>query len=180
MANANKNKGKSFERELAAHLSTVFGLNFERVWSSGAFTGGKNYFRKASLSKSQELATSGDIIVPDELSLISFEAKFYKVFSFVSLFSTNKQLDGWIAQAQSSRKMWFLPFKVNNCGVHVVYDPAYDSVQLQTVGNFMRYGKYNIVPLVGFFEANKDILLNYCKKSDRVSDEATTIAVQAN
>ena len=176
MASYAKAKGKNFEREFAAHLSNVFGLSFMRIPNSGAFTGGKNFFRKALLSKSQNLLMTGDLIMPDELHNISVECKFYAKFSFVTLFSSNKQLDGWIAQAETANKLWFLPFKVNNCGVHVVYDPAL--AQLSIPGNYMKYSKYIIVPLDGFFESNKEFLLNYCKKSDTLESETSSVAVQ--
>jgi len=156
MPNANKNKGKSFERELANHLTLVFGLNFERVWSSGAFVGGKNSFRMNRLSDSQQLLATGDLIVPDELKHTSFECKFYKDFSFTSLFSENKQLDGWIKQASAANKTWFLVVKVNRVTPFVVFDAKENWIK---PANYMNYKGCYICTMDNFFEHNKDAIL---------------------
>jgi len=98
MPNANKNKGKQFERDLASSLSTIFGSNFQRIFSSGAFCGGKNFTRIQKLTPSQQLTTIGDIAPPEFLNSYSWEAKFYSEFSFNSLFTENAILDKWIEQ----------------------------------------------------------------------------------
>jgi hypothetical protein len=160
MPNASKNKGKSFERDLAKHLISVFGLNFERVWSSGAFVGGSNSFRIQKLSKSQSLLATGDLIVPDELSHLSFECKFYRDFSWPQLFSKNIQLDKWISQASACEKLWFLVVKINRTTPFVVFDSCHHSKwALEIPGNFLMYGKCVICSLDGFFERNKNYLL---------------------
>ena len=99
MANANKNKGKRGERMICDHLAEVFGLPFQRTPCSGAFTGGSNAWRKKSMSDSQQLLANGDIIVPDELSNLSFESILLILISpliyfiFISLiFYNTKQL----------------------------------------------------------------------------------------
>lgn len=160
MANNNKNKGKTFERAFASHLSTVFLLSFQRQPSSGAFTGGKNIARVGKMSKEQELLHSGDIICPIELAHIEFECKFYKEFSFESLFRSNAILDKWIAQASSSGKMWFLVFKINRLGEFVVFDNKYEGLMIPTEsGTFNYKNKYTVVSMDGFFELNKETLL---------------------
>ena len=160
MPNYNKEKGKRLEREIAKELTNVFGLNFERVWSSGSFTGGKNANRLAKLTKEQALLSVGDILVPIELEHIQIEAKFYKTFSFSSMYENNKQLNKWIEQAiGTSNKVWFLIFKINNIGKFVVFDKKYESV-LAFIDNKMIYkNQYVVCKYDGFFEANKDILL---------------------
>jgi hypothetical protein len=163
MPNTNKNKGKNFERELAHHLTTVFGLNHERVWSSGAFTGGKNVFRTASLTPAQQLLTVGDIVVPESLSTYSYECKFYSEFSFNSLFTEtgNAILDKWITQAKCPNRNWLLCYKINHMGSFVVYD--INSPVPYTLNkpneNYMKYKGCIITKLEGFFEQNKDIML---------------------
>lgn len=161
MSNNAKNKGKAGERWVAAHLGTVFGLNFQRVPNSGAFIGGANAFRKTSMTATQALLANGDIIVPDELSHLSFEVKTYKDFSFSSLLTNNKQLDGWIAQAAACQKMWFLIFKINHAGAFVAFDGKWqNSLQLQVPGNYVKYRHYTVCALDGFFEHNKEYILN--------------------
>lgn len=121
MPSASKSKGNRGERAVADRLSEIFNLNFERVPNSGAFVGGKNSERLARLSKSQQLLTEGDLIVPEELHHMKIECKTYKDFSWKSLFSTNKQLEDWISQAEDTRKLWFLTFKINYCDTCVVF-----------------------------------------------------------
>jgi Holliday junction resolvase len=160
MSSANKNKGKRGEREVADHLSKVFGLNFERVPNSGAFTGGKNFFRKQQLTETQNLLAEGDIIVPDELKHLCFEIKTYKEFSFAGVYSKNKQLDDWIKQASATTKIWFLVFKINHAGAFVVYSKKLQNI-LKIPRCFSIYqNEYIINGMSDFFENNKDILLN--------------------
>jgi len=161
--NANKNKGKSFERQLAKHLTSVFGLNFVRVQNSGSFVGGKNSFRLEKLTNSQQLATTGDLMVPEELGHLTFECKFYKDFSFASLLSENKQLDGWIKQAKNANKVWFLVVKVNHTEPFIVYNSFTTKIypiSFLSNTNFAYYKGETVTNLKGFFEANKEHLLN--------------------
>jgi hypothetical protein len=163
MTSKQKAKGNGFERQIATHLSDVFGLNFERVPTSGAFTGGKNIHRYNKLSDSQKLIYDGDLIVPDELSSFKIECKSYKDFSFHGLFTNNKQLDGWIDQAEVDFKLWFLFFKINNKGTYIVFNRTiWKSVHYS--GNYCNYKSYYIVPLEGFFEKNKRTFLNMNNK----------------
>lgn len=158
MPSKGKAKGNKFERDIAAHLGTVFNLNFERVPNSGAFIGGKNKFRINQLTESQQLLARGDIIVPEELSHISIECKSYKDFAWSSLFSEAKQLDGWIEQAQCDVTYWFLIFKVNRCGAKVVFDVQHIDL-FNLPGNYMIYKNTIITQLQDFFELNKDRVL---------------------
>lgn len=162
MPNANKNKGKSFERELAHHLTTVFGFNFERVWSSGAFTGGKNVSRLQKLSPAQQLATVGDIIPPEQLSKFSWECKFYKTIPFHTFLEENALLDKWIEQAKCPDRYWFLVFKINNQGAFVVFDPNHPfHVRIAFAGNYIYYKGNTIVKMENFFERNKAEMLGW-------------------
>lgn len=162
MSSASKNKGKRYEREVAIHLSAVFGFNFCRVPNSGAFVGGRNDFRRQFLSQSQVLVSTGDIIVPDELKNIAFECKNYKEFAFSNIYTGSTQLDKWITQGEDTKKPWFLMFKINREGSFVVYDS--NLVTPTIPGNYSRYGKYTICAVEGFFEANKDYLLKFCSQ----------------
>ena len=83
MTSPQKAKGNNFERDVAKHLSTVFGLNFTRVPTSGAMTGGMNAAVLERLSGSQKLLLEGDLIPPDELYNMKIECKTRKTFSFL-------------------------------------------------------------------------------------------------
>jgi hypothetical protein len=161
MSNYNKNKGKSYERILAKHLNKVFQLNFERVPNSGAFVGGKNSVRVQKLTSTQLLLSSGDIIVPDELSHVDFECKFYKTFAFNSLFENCEQLNKWIDQASNTSKdLWFLCIKVNHKGEYVVFDKKHTKLY-DKIGNYCIYrDSFIFTSLNNFLEINKDIILN--------------------
>ncbi len=161
MSNYNKNKGNSYERQLAKHLSNVFQLNFNRVPNSGAFVGGKNIARAEKLSEKQLLLMSGDIIVPEELSHVDFECKFYKALSFNSLFDNCEQLNNWLEQAQNTIKpLWFLFFKINHKGEFVVFDRKH-ILLYKDIENFLVYkGKFIVCSANKFLEKNKEIILN--------------------
>jgi hypothetical protein len=160
MANANKNKGKALEREVSKELTSIFNLNFQRVFGSGAFVGGKNAFRVSTLSREQNLAVCGDIMVPIELEHIAFECKFYKSFAFSSLFDNNEQLNDWIEQSKVSNKCWFIILKVNNNGKFVVFDRKNESTFVTNSCKMIYKNEYVICRYDGFFECNKDILLS--------------------
>lgn len=148
---------------IANDLSDVFGLSFTRTPNSGAYVGGLNAFRMKQLSESQILLTEGDIIVPDELHKLKLECKSYKQLAFHQLFTSCKQIDTWIDQARSDDKIWFLIFKINRAGVYVCYDnkyyPTFDNVDV----NILHYKNYIISTYQGFFETNKDIILQMCR-----------------
>jgi hypothetical protein len=160
MANKNKNKGKSFERQICAILTSFFGVNFQRVPNSGAFVGGKNTFRYDTLTEEQKLLADGDIIVPAELNHISMECKSYKDFSFSGLFlGKNALLDSWIEQSENTKKTkWLLFFKINNKGIFVVYDTSKFSLQMQKENYHMYKNKYVVQDIYEFLNKNKNRL----------------------
>lgn len=154
MPSASKSKGNRGERAVADRLSDIFNLNFERVPNSGAFVGGKNSVRLARLSKSQQLLTEGDLIVPEELHHMKIECKTYKDFSWKSLFSTNKQLEDWISQAKDTSKLWFLTFKINYCDTCVVFShDHFKDFQLPECYHIYK-NQYIICDFETFFQKN--------------------------
>ena len=175
MANANKNKGKRGERMICDHLAEVFGLPFQRTPCSGAFTGGSNAWRKKSMSDSQQLLANGDIIVPDELSNLSFEIKTYKDFSFNTIFTTNSVLDKWIDQASACGKIWFLIFNINHAGSYVVFHKKH---YFNPSDSYAIYkNDFVVCSMNNFFESNKDTLLHYGKMDIKSIDDSQTIAL---
>ena len=170
MSNANKNKGKSFERVVAKHLSDVFGLPFQRVPNSGAFCSGANAYRVAQLSNEQHMLVDGDIIIPKELASFSFECKWYKDFSWNELMCKggNSFIDKWIEQvSQTQKKHWIIIFRINRQGEFVCFR---DGEIFQPTKNYIHIHRevgavpsihtgYKIAPMEGFFENNKTIML---------------------
>lgn len=132
MPNKSKNIGKAFERECCEKLSNFFQLSFRRIPNSGAFIGGANVYRIATMSSSQVLLSKGDIIPPDELHHLVIECKKRKEINFNQLMdeSGNKEINGFIHQtlidynACNKQGVWLVLFKSNNRGIYVIYsDP---------------------------------------------------------
>ena len=165
MANKNKNKGKRGESAICDMLSKVFGLSFMRVFTSGAFFGGKNIDKFSKFTKQQQDLNEGDIVVPEELNHFSIECKNYKDFPFHALF-TGKcgPLDTWIKQASHTNKpCWLLFFKITFKNTYVCHLREYGLI---TKDNTMIYqDKYCIELAEPFLMNNKNHLLEL-KKTD--------------
>ena len=164
MANASKAKGSRGERLVSDALTNIFGLNFERVPNSGAFVGGKNSGRLDRLTRSQQLLTEGDLIVPEELYNMKIECKTYKKFSWNLVYSECSQLDDWIEQARDTKKIWFLTIKINYCDTCVVFDADLLDKERFILGNHTHYKHYIITDFISFFKKNKVNLLHLCEK----------------
>lgn len=123
-----KNKGKSYERDVANFLSELYGESFTRVPYSGAFVGGQNIKRTATLSEDQTRGYKGDIHPGPSFPKLVIEAKNYAEFSWPSLAlnKTSAQLDDWIQQAIDSCEpgdVWLLCIKITRQGQFVLWDP---------------------------------------------------------
>jgi len=124
-----KNKGKSYERDVANFLSELYGESFTRVPYSGAFVGGQNIKRTATLSEDQTRGYKGDIHPGPSFPKLVIEAKNYAEFSWPSLAlnKTSAQLDDWIQQAIDSCEpgdVWLLCIKITRQGQFVLWDPT--------------------------------------------------------
>lgn len=160
-----KRKGNAGELELCKKLKDIFNGSFIRVPNSGAFTGGKNAFRKEHLSDGQNRSSKGDIIPPDFMPKLVLEAKFYKDFRFHQLLQQGPctQLDEWISQAQDAvdeGDIWFVCFKINLRGWFIAI-PKDDTQYV--VGNHSyyssKYGEFIITSALEFFVNNKEMIL---------------------
>ena len=99
MASKSKSKGKSWERDIANHLSALYNQKFIRVPNSGAFVGGMNTARKEFLDDGQIRLMKGDIIPPKSWINFNCEAKNYQDFPFHSLTQGPcKILETWLNQ----------------------------------------------------------------------------------
>ncbi len=165
-----KAKGNRGELELCKKLSAIFGGSFIRVPNSGAFTGGKNAFRKQTLSDGQNRASKGDIIPPDFMSKLVLEAKWYKDFRFHQLIQPGNctQLDEWIGQALDAvdaGDLWFVAFKINLRGWYIAI--PHEGSDAYAFGNHCVYtgqfGKFVVTEALEFFETNREIILEHSK-----------------
>ena len=157
-----KNKGSGAERELCKMLAEVFGGSFIRSNNSGAFVGGKNVFRKANLTATQNLNMKGDIVTPDELSHLCIESKFYAAFSFHQLLSGScAQLDEWIAQnlhVMDEKDICLIMFKINRLGWYVATPPN-EKYVLTSYANYIgKHGTFVVSQLEPFLKDNKGVL----------------------
>lgn len=159
MPNKNKNKGKRGENAVCKLLESVFNLNFMRVFTSGAFFGGKNISKFSKYTKEQQDLNEGDIVVPEELSHFSLEVKNYKDFPFHALFNGKCAiLDGWIKQASHTNKpFWLLFFKITHKSTYVCHLKRYNFL---TKNNVMIYNNDYCIELAEtFLNNNKNKML---------------------
>jgi predicted lipase len=167
MGSKSKNKGSSFERDIAKKFSEVFGESFVRTAHSGAFIGGSNQARKASLSANQTKSFKGDITPPDDWVNFNIELKNYADSSFHLLMSKSKQLEGWLDQlleVAEENDLNILIYKITRRGEYIAIPAKYK----WKLGNHCRY-EYNdtvwlITSLDGFLEANKTLILKAVRK----------------
>ena len=123
-----KNKGKSYERDVANFLTELYDESFTRVPYSGAFVGGQNIVRTETLSEDQTRGYKGDIHPGPSFPKLVIEAKNYGEFAWHNL-ALNKpiaQLDDWIQQAKDACEpgdKWLLCVKITRQGQFVLWDP---------------------------------------------------------
>ena len=99
MPSPQKNKGSSWERDVAKYLSGLYGETFIRAPGSGAYVGGSNSKRKEVLHEGQIRSFKGDIVPGQSFPRLNAECKSYSDLPFHQLFAGSvKQLDGWIEQ----------------------------------------------------------------------------------
>lgn len=147
MPNPSKRKGNMGEKEFCKYMIKIFGGSWIRVPNSGAMLGKSNNVRAKTLSKSQLLNQSNDIVPPDEYPNCAVECKFYKDFSFNMLMDPKgyQQLNEWIDQVNESgidmeKSFPMICFKINNKGWHtVVWSDKIKKLKL----NDINYTVYN-------------------------------------
>jgi hypothetical protein len=177
MSNRSKDKGSAGERECGKILSKHLGGNFQRVSGSGAFTGGKNAFRKEFMSETQIRAAKSDLITPDHLPKMVVETKWYADFTFHALLRDDeipvldgspKQREkgtmGWIEQIMVSidpGDVWFLCFKINRLGWFIGFDRNLkDEFEL---GAHVVRKSYILTDMEPFLDKNKDKITQLCQ-----------------
>jgi len=158
MSSKSKNKGKSWERDVCLFLSDLYRQSFIRVPNSGAFVGGKNEFRKETLSTEQIKLMRGDIVPPLHYPYFVAECKNYAEFPFHQMVHNNsiRLLDEWIEQVthdcNHENDFWLLFIKITRKGQYV----AYDTRLMDALGYGIRYKNYWFCDMRYFFECYKD------------------------
>lgn len=167
MPSKSKIKGSGFEREAAKYLSETYSESFIRNNSgSGAYIGGVNAHRKASLTEGQIRHSKGDIVPPETWRRFNAEAKFYSDFAFHQLFDGCAQIESWLDQLMTVADpgdINILLMKFNRKGRYVAVQA---SVSWNTDCSVMRYrsvthGDWMIYSFENFFRLNRDHLKTF-------------------
>ena len=114
-----KAKGNNNENECRKIFDERFTFtNFHRSPSSGGFVGGRNFYRKEQLNKSQNLVFVGDIYCARDDFKFTIEHKAYAEANFWDLFNESSDLHSFMKQSQgdadSVGKSPMLIIKYNN------------------------------------------------------------------
>lgn len=124
MANASKQKGNAFERQIAQMFSDKFRHRFDgkdsfrRNVTSGGFFGGSNAYRADEII-SEHQVDIGDIMCPPKFKF-TIECKNYKTPLKLNalMLMNNSEFNGWITQAkeqaQLAKKDFLLIIKWND------------------------------------------------------------------
>lgn len=179
MPSPSKNKGSSFEREVANFLSNTYQESFIRAPGSGAYVGGKNQARKEFLHEGQIRSFKGDIVPGQSFPKFNAECKSYKDFPFHQLYSGDcKVLDDWIKQmldVAEDGDMNILFMKFNRKGKYVVVqsDKKTWVTDQFTYYTSKAHGDWLIIDFDHFFKHNKDLLKAYSSGSTDTKSSST-------
>jgi hypothetical protein len=161
MSTAQKSKGNTGERKIADFLGKLYEAKFIRVPNSGAFLGGKNNHRAASMDAGQIATFKADLIPPTHMQRLVIESKFYAEFPFHALLKNEDIaiLDKWIEQARivcDPQDFWVVVFRINRRGVFAAFDAKH--LGKFTVANHSRYKEFVITEFEKLFTDNRDAI----------------------
>jgi len=166
MTSPSKNKGNSFEREVATFLTKTYGESFIRAPGSGAYIGGTNQSRTLTLHEGQIRSFKGDIVPGQSFGKMNIECKFYADFPFnLALAGNCKILEDWLNQLMEVSEIGdvnLLIMKFNRKGKFVVVQSSLTWITDQ----FMYYTSnahkdWLIIEFDHFFNNNRDLLKTY-------------------
>jgi Holliday junction resolvase len=170
MTSASKAKGNSFERRVADFLTATYGEKFIRAPGSGAYVGGKNVFRKATLHEAQIRNFKSDIVPGESFPHMNAECKSYKDFPFHQLYSGDcKILNGWLDQMMDVADPGdfnMLMMKFNRKGEYVVTSKnvtVCPSEQNHMIYNSPKHGQWVIQEFDAFWKHNQENVKELCK-----------------
>jgi hypothetical protein len=175
MPSPQKQKGSSWEREVARFLSDTYQESFIRAPGSGAYVGGKNQARTQILHEGQIRSFKGDIVPGQSFTKFNAECKSYADFPFNLVLAGNcKVLDGWLDQMMDvaeDNDVNMLFMKFNRKGSFVCVQSKLTWIS----DHFLYYTSekhkdWVIIEFEHFFKLNKDLLKKYCNKTDTTSN----------
>lgn len=166
-----KRKGNSWELQIAKFLSAQHSASFIRAPHSGAYIGGTNSFRKATLDESQIKSFKGDIVPPASWGRFNAEAKNYADFPFHQLYQGSVPiLEKWLGQlleVAGSNDFNILIMKFNRKGSFIATQPT-PSLSLNpnyTTYISPTYGPWIIQDFETFWTANASTIQQLCESS---------------
>ena len=170
MTSPQKAKGNAWERQVADHLTELYGEKFIRVPGSGAYVGGKNTHRKQFLHEGQIRNFKGDIVPGQSFPKFNAECKSYADFPFHQLYSGEvKILESWLGQlleVADPGDFSILIMKFNRKGTFVAVQHT-DTTSLNFKLHFTytteKYGTWSIMDYDIFWELNADAVKHLCK-----------------
>jgi len=183
MPSPQKQKGNSFEREVAIYLSNLYNESFIRAPGSGAYVGGKNQVRTQILHEGQIRSFKGDIVPGQSFSKMNAECKSYADFPFHQVLAGEcKTLDGWIDQMMAVAEpndVNILFMKFNRKGKFV----CVQSTMTWVTDHFLYYTSkaykdWLIIEYDNFFRLNKDLLKAYCSGVTETNSNIINISAE--
>lgn len=166
MPSPQKQKGSSFEREVATFLSKQYNESFIRAPGSGAYVGGKNQSRTQILHEGQIRSFKGDIVPGQSFPKFNAECKSYADFPFhLVLTGDCKVLDGWIGQMMDVAdpddfNILFMKFNRKGKFVCVPSNLTWITDQFLYYTS-KKHGDWLIIEFEHFFKHNTDLVKTY-------------------
>ena len=182
MPSPQKQKGSSWEREVARYLSEIYQESFIRAPGSGAYVGGKNQVRTQILHEGQIRSFKGDIVPGQSFNKMNAECKSYADFPFHLVLTGHcKVLDAWLDQMMSVAEpddLNILFMKFNRKGKFVCVQTCLTWVTDQFLYyTSEKHQDWLIIEWDHFFKLNKDLLKTYCSS---IKDIKSTNFVELN
>lgn len=182
MPSPQKQKGSSFEREVAKFLTGLYHESFIRAPGSGAYIGGKNQSRTEMLHEGQIRSFKGDIVPGQSFTKLNTECKNYADFPFhLVLTGDCKVLNKWIDQLLTVAEpgdLNILFMKFDRKGKFV----CVPSNMTWITDQFLYYtsteqGDWLIIEFDHFFKHNKDLLKTYSGSKTTNSNTTDTTSI---
>lgn len=180
MPSPQKQKGSSWERDVARFLTATYNESFIRAPGSGAYVGGKNKQRTQILHEGQIRSFKGDIVPGQSFPKFNAECKSYADFPFhLVLTGDCKVLDSWLDQmmdVSEEQDLNILFMKFNRKGSFVCVQTKLTWITDQFLYYTSKKHKdWLIIEFDHFFKLNKDLLKNYCSGTNDIKSNTVNI-----
>lgn len=185
MPSPQKQKGSSFEREVAVFLSKLYNESFIRAPGSGAYVGGKNQSRTQILHEGQIRSFKGDIVPGQSFPNFNAECKSYADFPFHLLLSGEcKVIDNWLDQLMSvadENDVSILFMKFNRKGKFVAVQSSLTWVSDNfTYYTSKKHKDWVIFEFDQFFKLNAELLKRYSGTNNLIDTTSNIIPTIIN